>query len=274
MIELCAMNGHWRFYQLEDCFSSLSKQGFRNVELWTGPMHCFVDYQKEADAERVLQLAKKYSLNIVAICPEQTNPKPNNIASPDRKDDIFAYYQNILKFAYACGAKKVTVTSGWMYFNESKPEAWERSVQMMRRIATEAKRYGIALVMEALQPDESRLVNTSLELKKYIEDVGLDNMRVCIDFGAMARACETIDDYFENCGDYIEHVHFVDGSPTGHLAYSDGTRDVIEDIKVLHHYGYQGYLSCESVASRYFEEPWIADQKNYESFKKGIGELK
>ena len=260
---LSGMNCHYRYYDLEFCFKKLKETGFQKMELWTGPMHFYVDYRTNEDTEKLKLLSEKYGIDIIAICPEQTNPKPNNIAAAYRQDDILNYYQRIIDIAEKCKSEKVTVTSGWAYRNENLDQAYERSLEMIRKIARYAALKGIYLVMEALQPEESILVNTSQDLRKYIDQVGESNLKVCIDFGAMARMGETINDYFENCMGLIEHVHFVDGNPTGHLAYTDGDRDIVADLKALRYHGYKGYLSCESVASRYYEKPWIADEKNY-----------
>lgn len=266
---LSGMNCHYRYYDLEFCFKKLKETGFQKMELWTGPMHFYVDYRTNEDTEKLKLLSEKYGIDIIAICPEQTNPKPNNIAAAYRQDDILNYYQRIIDIAEKCKSEKVTVTSGWAYRNENLDQAYERSLEMIRKIARYAALKGIYLVMEALQPEESILVNTSQDLRKYIDQVGESNLKVCIDFGAMARMGETINDYFENCMGLIEHVHFVDGNPTGHLAYTDGDRDIVADLKALRYHGYKGYLSCESVASRYYEKPWIADEKNYRAFLTG-----
>mgnify|MGYP000252476738 CR=1 FL=1 len=51
--------------------------------------------------------------------------------------------------------------------------------------------------MEALQPDESILVNNVRDLYRFKKEVARDNLKICIDFGAMARAEDTIYDYFK-----------------------------------------------------------------------------
>lgn len=38
-IELAAMNCHHRFYELEDFFASAKENGYKYVEIWTGPQH-------------------------------------------------------------------------------------------------------------------------------------------------------------------------------------------------------------------------------------------
>ena len=89
-----------------------------------------------------------------------------------------------------------------------------------------------------------------------------------IDFGAMARVNNTIQDYFDAFGKDVIHTHFVDGKPTGHLAWSDGTRDLKQDLLDLEANGYDGYLSLESANSRYYEKPWVAEETTLKAFEK------
>ncbi|MFQ6868576.1 MAG: hypothetical protein ACLRTU_09760 [Thomasclavelia ramosa] len=42
-MDVCAMNCHYRFYTLEDFFKKSFENGFQYVELWTGPMHFYLD---------------------------------------------------------------------------------------------------------------------------------------------------------------------------------------------------------------------------------------
>ena len=46
---LCAMNCHYRFYELENFFQSVHKLGMHYVELWSGPMHYYVDARRHED---------------------------------------------------------------------------------------------------------------------------------------------------------------------------------------------------------------------------------
>ena len=47
---------------------------------------------------------------------------------------------------------------------------------------------------------------------------------------------------------------------------SDGTRDLKQDLLDLEANGYDGYLSLESVNSRYYEKPWTAEEKTLSAF--------
>ena len=69
---LCAMNCHYRFYELEDFFQSVHKLGIQYVELWSGPMHYYVDTHHHDSLEQLKKLCDRYQITIIGICPEQT----------------------------------------------------------------------------------------------------------------------------------------------------------------------------------------------------------
>ncbi len=265
---LCGMNAHYRFYSLERFFQEMHKRSIEQVEIWTGPMHFFVDAYGNDDPAYLIELANKYEVKIVGICPEQTNPKPNNIASPTRQKEIYQYYCRMIDIAHTVKAQHVLITTGWAYYDEPEEEAWKRSLSMVYRICEYAKSQGILMAMEALQPDESILVNSVDDLRQYMKELQHPSLKVCIDFGAMARAGDTIQAYFDAFGNDVIHTHFVDGSPTGHLAWTDGTRDLEMDLVCLEKNQYNGYLSLETATARYYEKPWLAEEKTLMAFSK------
>lgn len=265
--KLAGMNNHYRYYELEYFFQQLNLHDIHYAELWTGPMHFFVDYHKHDDIDFLKKLEAKYDVKIIGICPEQTNPKANHIASKHRQQDIYQYYCNMIDIAKKIGCNQVLITSGWAFYNEDKGMAWKRSVDMMKHICSYAHEQGVIIVMEALQPEESILVNSVKDLKKYKLEVDHDCLKICIDFGAMARAENTLQDYFDAFDKDIVHIHFVDGAPCGHLAWGDGKRDLQADLTILNERQYHGYLSLETAASRYFQTPWIAEETTLRSFE-------
>lgn len=268
------MNCHYRFYDLEYFFSETSKLGYRHCEIWTSPHHFTVDYRGYDDVSVLLNLTKKYGMEIICICPEQTNPKPHNIATgnKEKQDRVLQYFKNVIDVANEVGCNKVVITSGWAFYNENKEDAYYRSVAMMKKICSYAEDKNVVLALEALQPDESVLVNTIDDIKEYRRDVDSEALKVCIDMGAMARVNETIDQYFEAFENDVVHIHFVDGNPTGHLAWGDGTRDMAEDLMSIKIHGYDGYLSLENATSRYFENPLEADKNSLNKYRENGGD--
>ncbi|MDO4605162.1 MAG: TIM barrel protein [Helcococcus sp.] len=270
IFNISAMNCHYRFYTLESFFRYISKIGFKYAEIWTSPQHFFVDYSQNDDINILKELSNKYNIKIHCICPEQTNPKPHNIASmnPNIIERTLKYYKRIIDIAYGVGADKIVTTSGWGFFDKDKEDTWKYSVEMQRKICKYAYNKNIKVCVEALQPIETNLVNNTKDLKKYLKDVNHCNLYICIDIGAMAKAGENISDYFNTFGEKIAHVHFVDGNPTGHLAIGDGNRNYLEDVKLLEDNKYTEYISLEIASNRYYEKPFIADEKSLKNIRR------
>ncbi|WP_282925665.1 sugar phosphate isomerase/epimerase family protein [Helcococcus kunzii] len=268
--KISAMNCHYRFYSLETFFENISKIGFRYAEIWTSPQHFFVDYSQNDDVETLKLLSEKYDIKIQCICPEQTNPKPHNIASSNSKiiERTLNYYKRIIDIAYEVGADKIVTTSGWGFLDTKRETSWKRSVNMQKNICKYALRKNIKVCIEALQPIETNLVNNIHDLEKYLSDVNEDNLYVCIDLGAMAKAGETIGEYFQKFGDKIAHVHFVDGNPTGHLAIGDGSRDYLNDLRILEENGYSNFLSLEIASEKYYKNPFNADKQSFNNIRR------
>lgn len=276
-MEISGMNSTYRFFTLEYFFKAMNDLEINNIELWTAPHHFFVDYQgyNDKDLKRLKTMINKYKVNVQCICPEQTNPKIGNLAVLDLEahNRMISYFKYQINLAKELEASKVLITAGWGYLDKDKSNAWTQSVQSMKELCAYGKKLGVKIIIEALQPDESNLVNNISDLNNYLIEVDSDNLKICIDFGAMARSEENLKDYFQAFGEDIEHIHFVDGKPTGHLALGDGDRNLEKDIKDLKQFGYENYLTLETVNSKYYMHPKKADQQSinvYRKIRKGI----
>lgn len=238
-------------------------------------MHLYVDCHGYDSLEQVRELSQRYGVRIVGLCPEQNNPKPWNIAARgnEARARTLAYFKNVVDIAAELGAEQVMVSSGWAFLNEPIEDAWGRSASMLRAIAEHAGERGVRLVLEALQPVESMIVNSAADTKRMIDAVGHPALKACLDMGAMAVAGDTIDDYFDLLGDDVAHVHFVDVAADGttHLAWGDGDRDMRADLDRLVARGYRGVVSAETYDWRYFADPAAADAQVMAEYRRATG---
>ena len=219
---LTTMNCEYRFFDIQHFFMSAEKNGFTTAELWCGPMHFFLDYRCHDSVTALSKLAINHGVHIVAICPQQTNPNPYNVAVRNiaARKRTYLYFCNAIDVAHELGANIVTITAGWGYLNESAGDALLRSIEMLKRVAIYAEKQNITIALEALQSWESNLpCHTSLDLAHILDAVGSPALRVCLDTGAMDAAGETIHDYFTNLGTNIVHCHFVDSGTESHVAF-------------------------------------------------------
>lgn len=272
---VASMNYYYRYYPIDYFFEALKKNSISNFELWTCTHHIDIE---EVGVMELRNLKKKMHLNElngVCLTPEQSNPKPYNVATRDPQlvKKTQRYLQRVVDVAGSLEIPLISLNSGWDYYNESPYEAWMRSVEMIDKIADYARGKGIKIVFEALQPDESHLVNTINDLVLYLKELHNDNVYVNIDFGAMARSNETIEQYFTTFGDRIIHCHFVDGNPTGHLAWGDGDRNVTVDLAKMKEKNYDGFFTFEFANSKYFQQPEETDRRAIRFIEQSIFEM-
>jgi protein FrlC len=272
---LSAMNCAYRFFGLESFFVGARDAGYEACELWTGPMHYFVDYRGHDSLAEVQALERHYGVRVIGVCPEQTNPKPCNVASRDHrmKERTCSYFRNVIDVACELGAHQVVATSGWGYLDEPREDAWRRSAAMLHRIGSYAERRGMLVAVEALQASESNLARTTTDLARLLEEASSPALKVCLDTGAMWAAGQTIDDYFDAFGADVVHVHFVDCADTTHVAWGDGQRDMASDLARFRERGYEGYLSVETVDPRYLGDPAAADARAMSLYQRAVKEL-
>lgn len=275
-IRLCAMNCHYRYYELEQFFAKCKENGYQYVELWTGPQHFFMDHNGYENIEKLINLEKKYNIKIIGICPEQTNPKPNNMAAKDllMQKRVAQYFKNAIDVASAIKANQVVITSGWAFYSENISDAYQRSIKMLKTLCAYAESKNMYLAIEALQKEESLIANSVAQLKKLIADVGHHRLKVCLDIGAMSSANDTISNYFQIFQEDIIHSHFVDVGEVTHLAWGDGNRNMKDDLSEFINNHYQGFYSVECVNARYYEKPWIADQQSMKNYLQVMKEMK
>jgi len=195
---LFAMNIHYRYYPLEYFFREAKKNGFKNAEIWLCPQHFFINYCDSEDPEKLVNLSKKYGIKIKCLCPEQNNPKPNNIAAKDSLliENTFNYFKKVIDVASYIGCNMVLVTPGWNYFDEELSYARRRSTIMLQNICDYAKSKKIDLVLESIRSDSSQIASNIKEISLLRNAVNRDNLKLTIDLGAIAAANESIDDWF------------------------------------------------------------------------------
>lgn len=263
---LSSMNYYYRNYSRRYFLDSIYENGLHNFELWTGPQHFRIDGSGYDETRSLKKEVSVRGLNIICITPQQGNPNPYNLAAKGEylQKESFKYFKNVIDAAAELEVSMVSLNSGWDYYDEDPSDAWNRSVSMMKKVVNYGKKKSIKIVVEALQPDESHLVNSILDLKKYLCDVGNDNLYINIDLGAMARNNETISQYFETFGNKIIHCHFVDGDPIGHKKWGEGSRNPMGDFQQFDKFNYQGYFTFEFAQTKYFLDPKEIEKESIE----------
>lgn len=266
--QIAAMNIHYLYYSLEYFLDTQAALGVKTIELWPGAPHFFLDSMTYSDCREIRHKIESRGLTARIITPENCTYQYQFAAQvPEIYEKSFQYFKNGLKAGAELGCKIMAINSGWGYWNEDREEAWKRSADMLARLAEEAKKEGLCLAMESLRPQESQLVTTLGNTKRMFDEINHPHLKVMVDTTAMGVAGETLEEWFDVFGEDIIHMHFIDGTPYGHLIWGDGNHDLESWLKVLNQRGYKGYLGQEITDFNYFEKPDSHDMRNMAAYE-------
>jgi protein FrlC len=224
----------------------LRAMGFDRMELWGIAPHLDLFHDSRAQLAAVKTILGDNGLSVRCFTPEQVL-YPVNIASGDRSYRE-ASVERFMRAADICaelGADYLFLTPGRGFESESRDIAFAHSVESINRIAEHARNLGVSCLLEPLQRLESNIVTNADELLELWRALDGDDIDVVLDLVAMATAGDTVGGYFERFGERIVHVHIVDGTPAGHLAWGDGNLPLGDYLAELGTHGFGGTLTFE-----------------------------
>jgi len=269
--QIAGMNIHYVNYSLDYFLDSQQRCGFKSIELWCAAPHVWLDHMRYYDAKEISGKISRRGLSVHVLTPENcTYPYQFSAKEKEHRERSFQYFANGIRLANELGCDYMEVNSGWGYWNEERDEAWQRSADRLYRLAELAAVEGITLVMEAVRPEESQLVIDLPSAKKMLDQVCHPDLKAMVDTCAMGVANETLDQWFDALGNDVRHMHFIDGTPYGHLIWGDGNHHLGRFIESLNRHGYQGYLGQEITDNRYYLDPMAADMRNMQNFERYI----
>lgn len=131
-------------------------------------------------AERVLELAKRYNLEILIVDPFDCRPGDKNGVATF--DNAIAYYKKVIDFAdkLGCGAT-LQGLSTWTENSKNRTESWQMLVRMLQVLDTYAVSKNVSLSYEPCNLYEVPLIHTATEFQQLISDSGCKNISILMD---------------------------------------------------------------------------------------------
>ena len=263
------MGIHYHYYSLDYMIEAQKRAGYTAMELFCAAPHVQMTSEGIADRHELVKKLTESGQRIICVTPDNCmGPWQYAAKGKETIEQCRRYFRSALELAADLNCTKVACHSGWGLSDESVEEAWKRSVDFMSWYAQEAEKLGITLVCESLRPEETNLVNTLEKLRRYLKETDSKAIRPMIDTCAMAVAGETLEEWFKAFGNEIMHMHFVDGTPYGHLAWGDGNRRLDEYMDAIGRYGYTGALTQEITDGRYYTMPDAADLQSFRALSR------
>ncbi|MED1467434.1 TIM barrel protein [Bacillus salipaludis] len=264
--QITGMNFHYLHYPFEYFLDAMVTYQFSQIEVWGAAPHLYVEDLSLADIRKRKAEIDQRELKVVCFTPEQCM-YPVNLAAKEQeiRSRSIRYFKKSIDAAVELAAPMVLVTAGWGYRNEAREDAWGRARESLEKLADYAKEKGIVLALEPLQKIESNLISTLPDLKEMLDSIPSSALKGMVDTIPLAVEGEELASYFDHLQDDFVHIHFIDGEPTGHLAWGDGNLPLGEYINTLADYHYKGALTLELISSEYLQNPNQAIEKSLES---------
>jgi len=169
-----------------------------------------------------------------------TGPK----ADPDKQME---YLRKALERIARFGVKLIVLgSSGARNYPTDFPrdEAWKQLVDFGKRLAPEAEKHGIVILVEPLRKQESNIINTAAEGLEWVKQVDHPSFQLMVDFYHLAIEQED-PEIIVKAKDHIKHFHFA--NPKGRVFPLDASEyDYARFFEKVREIGFHGMLSVEA----------------------------
>jgi protein FrlC len=267
--QIAAMNMIYQRYSFDYFLDSLDRLEIDNFEIWTGAPHLNNFVSSLSDASIVRKKVEERGKKIVCLTPEQCL-YPYNIAAADEglRDLSLEYFLKYIDMTAQLGCEKMLCCAGWGTYDDKFEDSWKRSVDCLNVMVERAKRAGVILAFEILCPNESNLVNDFNSVKRIMNEIKAPEFQLCIDTVPIRLNGESIEQYFDEFGKRICHIHITDGNPTGHIPTGLGEHPIGHYIKILEKNDYEKFITLEIGNGAWYPNPEEATKISFDTIKK------
>ena len=235
-------------YTLEEAIRRLAKYGYQGVEIWGGRPHGYWEDMDDTRIQKIKNVLKETNMEISNFIPAQFR-YPTNIATTDeqiRKNSV-KYLKHNIDIAEKLDAPYVSLCPGFSLYGEKLSDSRQAMMTSLKELVEYAQDKTVKLILEPAHAMETDHVLTVDQGMSIIDELGKDNLGLCIDLGHMHVNKESIVNVVDKVKGYTVHYHMDDndGNSDEHLVPGEGTIDFDIFLTNLKNSGYNGYLAIE-----------------------------
>ena len=261
-------------FPLEHSFQMAQYYGFDGIEIWGARPHAYAYDMDVAAVREILEMKKKYGVEISAYTPEIL-AYPYNLASPLKKEreETEEYLMRALETTAALEGQRMLLTLPHPGHLARKRDIWKLVLEPLRRLCARAEALGVTVVLETLTPSESNLVTTADEASALIEDVGSQAMTAMMDLVPPVIANEPVSNYFDFLQNRMDYIHLCnsDGVTEFHARLDEGVLPLQDVFTLLKRQKFEGWCSLEILAP-YYKDPELYLAQSKRLIEAGISE--
>lgn len=233
------MHNWMRPEPIEVTIARLARLGYDGIQIMGEP--------RRYDWKKVRKLLDDHKLHCFGSVSIMIKGRDLIHADPYYRDMAVEYLKEIIDMVSALGGDFFTLVPsevGKVVAMDTPEQEWKWAVEGIRKVAKHGKKKGIKIGLEPLNRFETNFLNRHDQAIKLMEDVGEENVGVCLD--AFHINIEEADPYdaIRKTAPYLVDFHIADNN---RRAPGEGSWDWKKLIKTLKDSGYKGQLTVEFV---------------------------
>ena len=198
------------------------------------------------DSTFLTNLEQMKQLNVKIISCINFIPGDMKITGPEtRHDEILAWAEIAFRRAQMAGIQRIVFGSGTarrIPEGFSKQEATQQFINLCKRMAPLAQKYGVTVVVEPLNTGETNFINSLAEGAAIVKDVNHPNILLLCDIYHMMRDSEPAGEIVKY-SELIRHCHIAEKETRSAPGTAgDNFRPYFDALKQIN---YQGCISIE-----------------------------
>ncbi len=266
--QLANMNIVYKRHSFEYFLESTCKLGLKQIELYCNIPHFSDVYESTFNVGEIRRAIEASGLKVVCFTPEQAFSCYNQCAKEEiSRRHSLDYYKRYMDAAAELGAPMFLTGLGGGFYDEPLEDCWMRGFELGEDLLKTAESAGIKIAWEIGCTYVTPLLNGIESCKKVLKRLDSPNSGLAIDTCPVIYDGNTLQEYFDNFGEKMFHIHLNDGEPDNFLVWGDGTQPLEQHLGDLAANNYSGAMTLEVCDSRYFANP-------HESLERGLAVLK
>ena len=165
-------------------------------------------------------------------------------------EKIKSYIEFSLSRAAKLGAETVVFGSGAARTIPEGADVEKCTAQLVSAIkyaGEVAAKYGITIVIEPLNANETNMATTVPDAVRFVKMVNLPNVKTMVDFHHFHIMNEDYSELFE-VKEYLAHMHIARGTADRGVPHLESDREYLKEVfGVIKELGYDGTLTIEAI---------------------------
>lgn len=206
---IIASNVHYFYYDGEFFFQKMKETGWREVELYLGTPHIFIDGNGIDDFLNLPELAHKYGITIKSVHPETISFR-YNLCSLDEtwNRKSLQCYRFCIDYAAALGAGSLNTGIAGAFRDVDQNRIFEIVTRNLSDLARYSEEKGVALILETESPEYEGFITTLEQMTRLDEQIDSPALCFGLNMDALRAAGETELQWEAQFGERIAYRRF------------------------------------------------------------------